>query len=65
MSSILDYYHEEELKKEYEEMLDNKKAVLYMLNDINKLIGLIEHYFETGEVSQELLDIIEEEDDDE
>ena len=67
MSSILDYYMIEELKKEYEELLENKKDLLFALAGINQLLAVVEHYFETGEASQELIDLLgdEEEDDDE
>jgi len=50
MSSIQEYFDNEKLKQAYDTILGDREALLKKLNLMNKLIGIVEHYFNTGEM---------------
>jgi len=50
MESIQKYFNKEKIKQFYEVLLEDRKLLITRLNDINQVIDVAKHYFDTGEV---------------
>jgi len=51
MSSIQKYFDNEKLKQAYNTILDDREKLVEKLDLMNKLIDIVEYYFDTGEMS--------------